>query len=845
MNLLPGDFANISNVNIGVKPTSNKFPIDLVKKNSPPSMSNETWTWEDPDYTRWNHLYPYQLQVVEVDRDSLMEPGGQRAYTPKKGAGWTYTLPVPPESMTINANFAIGVHVTLDGVVEEHNGIKIKDIQISGTTGVILDRPTAPTLSSSVLLTNTLIGGSILLKTAKQAATGALHVISGGSAVNINTIQPKDFTQDTDLQRLTGYYQFKLMERFLESYAELKTTAAGRGARLAFCIHKDKQTYLVAPRSFSLNRSAARPMEYTYSLAMTATKRVSLTAGGSFDYTPSERYADKAFKLVNAVSAAMALFHSISSNTALQAVWGGGIKSMVFEPLRLLNLWGNDQLGIPLNASLMSSSTVKALQPSTLEAVHAGALPSPDAWSQSDKASWGVWKDLQDAANSNYKAGKPTSADYLFDDPSSFLPLMAAIKIGSLNIPPEVMGQINAERTDVRNLRPKDFDKINTNIKAIMSDYATSVGLGSSTYNETYPTFHPPTVTVVSNTNRNIAIRTATDEDFSVLTALNDVSIELNSFSLNQPSLKPQPIEYVAGLAQRSGIAFTVPKSKFSVPFPYRATMESLSQMYLGTATRWMEIAALNGLVAPYIDEEGFDLPLLVNGCGNVVMVSEASRLSIGQIVYLSSNASQRTKRHITKIKAVNATQYMVYLDGDSDLATYTTVAQASLHAYLPSTVNSQMMIFIPSDSDPASPGEWKTKEIPGVNEFDNLISIGGIDLMLTQTNDLVVTETGDSKWSFGITNIIQTIRLALSVNKGRMPLHQDYGISIPVGSSIADVDINELSKAVRDTFANDPTFNAIKALRINIVGPSASMDIALEIAGVNQLLPVSVQLKQ
>ena len=55
-------------------------------------------------------------------------------------------------------------------------------------------------------------------------------------------------------------------------------------------------------------------------------------------------------------------------------------------------------------------------------------------------------------------------------------------------------------------------------------------------------------------------------------------------------------IEAVAGLARASGIAFTVPTSKFAVPFPYGMTLEMLAAQYLGSRDRWMEIAALNGL---------------------------------------------------------------------------------------------------------------------------------------------------------------------------------------------------------------------------------------------------------
>ena len=64
--------------------------------------------------------------------------------------------------------------------------------------------------------------------------------------------------------------------------------------------------------------------------------------------------------------------------------------------------------------------------------------------------------------------------------------------------------------------------------------------------------------------------------------------------------------EFVSALAATSDIAFTIPNSKIQVPVPFGLTMEQIAMRYLGDPQLWLEIATLNDLREPYIDENGF-----------------------------------------------------------------------------------------------------------------------------------------------------------------------------------------------------------------------------------------------
>jgi hypothetical protein len=85
------------------------------------------WPRPKTDITKWDKYCPYQLLVVEaVPTTQTDDPWDQPAdtiYQPYKD--WRYTLPLPPESYSITTPFAINTTVTLNGIVEEHNGAPI------------------------------------------------------------------------------------------------------------------------------------------------------------------------------------------------------------------------------------------------------------------------------------------------------------------------------------------------------------------------------------------------------------------------------------------------------------------------------------------------------------------------------------------------------------------------------------------------------------------------------------------------------------------------------------------------------------------------------------------------
>ena len=816
-------------------PTSGKTDNSLLENSqalgrlaSAKRTAGDFWHRAAIDETHWNKSFPYQLMILE-----------------KAGKGYksgdTFTLPISPSDLSISTPFAITTSVTLGGIVEEHNGAPIKMISFSGSTGLMPFRG-APSGLQVPPLANAILGGT--LRGVEAIATAARTVVGANSQQNL--VNDSDLTGT--LKGNSGYYQFLLLRNFLESYAELKKTAEGSKYRLALCIWKDAEAWFVSPVSFDLKRSAGSALEYMYSIQLKSWMRTTLDSNTA----PLAHNNQPLLKDSNALTKTLDVIRNsrkvLSAAKATLTGFRVDVDRTLFLPLREAGLFIKDALGVGLTLFDLPNEIVRDARSSVIQFVssksgfeklrsHPGVdleelralikdlgVVSGEAETQAVPA---VGKKKQGLADSH-------PANNILFDPDKYPTLFDALSIGSLNLKSSIQKNIVNERARVRTKTRLDFENDRDAILKLATDYADHVGVGGTTYNSVYSRAPVP------------AVRTPTDDDWDMLYQLNQTALEFNRLAASTATdnkNKLTAMEYIAGQAQKSGIPFAVPQSAFSVPFPYGTTLEVLSNQYLGTPDRWNEIATLNNLRPPYVDEEGLTYPLLVNGSKNTVQIADGTKLYIGQPVWIASATVSREKRKVNQIKKISSNVWVVELDGDDDLEKLTTYNAAELFSFTPGTVNSLQVIYIPSDKPPEQP-DYEPKGNEALNDFSSMLQVGGVDLLLSSTGDLAIGKDGDCRLSMGLANITQHIKLILSLEPGTLLRHPEVGFAVKPGTSTADITAQEMLKAVQASFVGDPTFNGINFASVTMNGPVLSISLGVGVSGVSHYVPVSFAIR-
>ncbi len=772
------------------------------------------------DYNRWDKLYPYALILAEA-----IPSTGSDATTSYKEVA-RFTLPIPPDQLQITSPYAIQTTKTLGAIVEEHNGVPFKMIMANGTTGV---NPLRGNVTTNASAPFGLFGGSISAVSQLQSNvanfTGAPQI---GRQLS---------TDDEQAIKGTGYGQFRLLGLFLDSYVKAKKNGS-RNMRLIFATFKDETAYVVTPVAFNVTREAGKALKYRYNLQLRAWKQVpsSIFTSVGVSSVDTAAYQSDYNKLLTKIVAAQTVITSaVSVINAFRA-----------DVQQILNVVRQVALSVKLTVG--ATIAVIDLPGQIIKDVQSTFVQSWDLIKDSISNQDGLLSRLglvsandQHAliASRSYKPGQsgifpsnqntidPSVLDAIFSNPNSAdaSALLSQISVTSLKMPMALTNKINTELARVATFSPSDYAAMRDQMMARMVSLSDTIGASDAVFDSTYQNVHT-TTTRIPNL-----------EDFNVLFVLNDLIDVLNELSV--ASLPPQisTLDYIAGQAAASGIAFTTPVSKYAVPFPYDYTLEELSRQYLGTPDRWLEIAALNGLREPYVDEVGFQYSLIANGSLSDIVISDNTNLRIGQPIWIQSNFSAREKRHILNINKVGAGNFILTLDGNADLSKFRVVDKAYIQAFLPDTINSQQVIYLPSDKN--VPDNTKLAQIPGINAFDDLLELGGVDLLLTADNDLAVTPDGDCRLAYGLQALIQRARITLGTPQGSLIRHPSFGLPIKVGSSVADLDPNALKNACRDIFADDPAFNGVVGTSIALNGPTLNIGLSLSVTG--QDLPISL----
>ena len=208
-----------------------------------PSDFEETNTTVQENDGSWKKSRGYGFRVCTASNT------GEAASSEEHGAWKDFILQINPQNLSQDEIFAIEVTPTFSGVMVEHQGTTLKDIVISGTTGISPNRRA---------------GGAF-------PQTGAPAFGDGRS----------------------GYYEFQELRSYFRAYVEKKRKNTKGDLRLVFMNYKDAEYLFVEPQKFTMVRNASKPFMYDYSISLKAIGVVKdeLLKKNALDYV------DKAFEI--------------------------------------------------------------------------------------------------------------------------------------------------------------------------------------------------------------------------------------------------------------------------------------------------------------------------------------------------------------------------------------------------------------------------------------------------------------------------------------------------------------------------------------------------------------------
>lgn len=835
---------------------------------------------------RWNKLYPYRLLVIDITQKgnvytadnsgvrvsskkaSFNEPdsgGIQYVLSQQVQTGnWELTLPITPQQLQIQDQFAINTSATMRGVVEEHNGIKFKMISAQGTTGIWANKPTIGGVPKAPGNLGAVFGGALsnfsnVLNDFKRVG----RAFAGDHPASVEPATPPEGHPSTAFS--TGYYQAMLLGQFLERYAQLKKNPRNKNLRLVFDIPKQNKSFIVTPVNFGLRQNAQKPMEYMWNIQLKAWKRVTLDSPAPlrnelFDLDPNvmsrivgtvaeaRRTLSSAINLVKAVRSDFQKIFNIARQTALVVKDAAGLTASLIDLPRQIILDSRsatkaiasdlDQAG-----AIISDTFEKNLAFYGLDKITGGGGSSSGG--KTTAGIFGARGNANEGLSDNQigngalgpEAGQSLQTDptdNLFEEPEGAFDLFDSLSADSIPFTPQQQEAIDRDLESTRLINVEDYKEFRSEFLILAEEISNFFGTGDETYSQIYnkpdPKKRPIPITLEET--EIIAAIYELIQVYDILTANSswDDSVKVNT--------RVNSLDFVGGLANESDIPFEVAESKLLVPVPFGLTIEEIAARYLQNPDKWVEIATLNNLTSPYIDEEGFTYDFLSNGSGRQFNIDDTDdRIYVGQRILLSSDTVSMFARKVIDFQKIGDNNFLVTVDGADNLDSLTIADNAKIRGYLPGTVNSQNQIYIPID---APSQENDGIRVPNHLDEDELTKISKIDWLISDEGDLIINQIGDVNLSNGLNNLIQALKLKVRTKKGTLLRHLDFGFGIDYGISIADIEAGVLAEELNTIVTNDPRFSGIERLDIRLDGVSLAIDMAVTIANNSGVVPIT-----
>jgi hypothetical protein len=789
-----------------------------------------------------------------------------------------FELFLNPNNISISTPFSSNVTATNRGVIEENNGVVFRMIQISGTTGVLPGRDGQAANKPSTL--------QQIFPAASQAiqAIGSLSKLAtsifGNSSQTPNALGGND-DEIAQALRETGYYQFWALNNWLIEYAEGKKRASASSQRLLFCSPKDSIAYVCTPVSFDLRRDASQPMLYRYSIVLKCWDIAVSSVPGNSAFDDSEDQQTLSVRgVLNRIRKARKAI--LSASNVIK-----GVQSDVGDIFQIVNqtvLAAKDVVGVSAeaidflptlknNANLIAKNTydqfsvaVSDLEVASFNLVHIFDR-SPEAGTQDDQggggngslgaassgaslggevgAGVGVAGQAVAAKKSSSSTTSKVSPTGEKKDTNDVSNNAKGAYVSAALDNTEVVDQLSMD--DIQPLPKQIQAEIDRQTQTAQETTQGTAKIASSKLQEiannmayANGSMHPDYALAYGLPPVRTADREITEDDILLAADLQDGKEALDegqAYSTLFNGAGPDPF-VTANQILPSDEKLASPVSGFPVTVDQGQTLGDIALIHLGDANRGREIAIFNGLRSPYLDEDGFSLPI-TQASHHSFAVTDASKLAVNQYVQLQGSGVAGQRGRITNIEPLGASFFRITVDGTTLLDSFLATSNPYLTARLPGTIGSGDIILIPSSE--AADQNLTEKKTALTERLSYAERVFKVDLLLGADGDIVIAPGGDIARSYGYTNAIQAIRILLETEVGELDQHQNFGLVATIGGRTSDANVNDFVEQVRSSILSDPRYSD-SVVTATLQGSVVRIRVEAQGAGGTGLIPVEFE---
>lgn len=117
-----------------------------------------------------------------------------------------------------------------------------------------------------------------------------------------------------------------------------------------------------------------------------------------------------------------------------------------------------------------------------------------------------------------------------------------------------------------------------------------------------------------------------------------------------------------------------------------------------------------------------------------------------------------------------------------------------------------------------------------------------GVDIALTPSGDLAISNTGDLDLVAGIDNITQALAVRLALEKGSLKRHLQIGTDLQIGRKLGQNAVTEIKNQVTTSLSSDPRIDGVPFVQVIQEGGTLTVNMLVKVRQLDEPVPIPIQ---